>query len=84
MFIAGILGLNPPQTVARLCALSLFFGWDNELQKNFLSIYNKQTDEQKLFVTKQSKGCKFMSKMHQNTFGGRTHWAEAYALLQIP
>jgi len=26
---------------------------------------------EKLFVIKQSKGCKFMRKMHQNTFGGR-------------
>ena len=25
----------------------------------------------KLFAIKQSKGCKFMPKMHQNTFGGR-------------
>ena len=25
----------------------------------------------KLFVTKQSKGCKFLPKMHQSTFGGR-------------
>jgi len=25
----------------------------------------------KLFVIKQSKGCKFMPKMHQNTFSGR-------------
>ena len=25
----------------------------------------------KLFAIKQSKGCKFMSKMHQNAFGGR-------------
>jgi len=24
----------------------------------------------KLFVVKQSKGCKFMPYMHQNTFGG--------------
>ena len=25
----------------------------------------------KLFVIKQPKGCKFMPKIHQNTFGGR-------------
>jgi len=25
----------------------------------------------KLFVIEQSKGCKFMPKTHQNTFGGR-------------
>jgi len=45
VFIAGILGLNPPQTVARLCPLSLCFGWDNELQKTFFqSIINRQMD----------------------------------------
>ena len=27
-------------------------------------------EHRKLFVIKQSKGCKFMSKMHQNTLGG--------------
>ena len=29
-------------------------------------------EHRKLFVIKQSKGCKFMPKMCRNTFGGRT------------
>ena len=60
---------NPPQTAAKLYALSLFFGRDNELQirhGNFLLTDNKH---RKLFVIKQSKGCKIMPKMNQNTFG---------------
>jgi len=39
----------------------------------------------KLFVIKQSKGCKFMAKMRQNTLGGRTPpgpAGRAYALSQ--
>jgi len=36
-------------------------------QGNFLLMDNKH---RKLFVIKQSKGCKFVPKMHQNTFGG--------------
>ena len=49
-----------------------FFSRDNELQThhgNFLLMDNKH---RKLFVIKQSKGCKFVPKMHQNrpTFGG--------------
>jgi len=45
------------------------------------------TKQRKLFVVKQSKKCRVMSKMHQNTFGG---WAlpgpagEAYALPGLP
>ena len=36
----------------------------------------------KLFVIRQSKECRFMPKMHQNTFGGcaRTRWASLCAL----
>jgi len=33
----------------------------------------------KLFVIKQSEGCRFMPKMHQNTFGGRGTAGGAYA-----
>jgi len=36
--------------------------------ENFLLMENKH---RKLFAIKQSKRCKFMAKMHQNTFGGR-------------
>ena len=55
---------------AKLCALNLFFGRDNELQiyhGNLLLMDNKQ---RKLFVIKQSKGCKVMPKMHSNMSGG--------------
>jgi len=69
---------NSPQTAAKLCALNLFFGRDNELQ-----IYNgnllMDNKHRTLLVIKQSKRCKFMSKMHQNKFGGRllrTRWGE--------
>jgi len=61
----------PPQTAAKLCALSRFWGQDNELQVhrgNLLLIVNKC---RKLFVINQSKGCRFMPKMHQNTLGDR-------------
>ena len=36
--------------------------------ENFLLMENKH---RKLFAIKQPKRCKFMPKMHQNTFGGR-------------
>ena len=81
MFIPGVFfwGGNPPkketynspQTAAKLCALNLFFGQDNELQiyrGNFLLMNNKHG---KLFVIKQSQGCKLMPKMHRNAFGDR-------------
>ena len=60
----------PPNDCQTVC--SVFFDWDNELQinyGNFLLINNKH---RKLIVIKWSKGCKFVAKMHQNTFGGRT------------
>jgi len=37
------------------------------MRQKFLFTDNKH---RKLFVIKQSKGCKFTPKMHQNTFGG--------------
>jgi len=63
-----------PQTATISCAVNLFFGWDNELQiycGKFLLMDTKHT---KLFAIKQSKGCKFMPGMHQDTFGGRDRW----------
>jgi len=48
---------------------------------------NECSSNMKLFVIKQSKGCKFMPRMHVNTFDG---WAPpgptggAYALLPPP
>ena len=38
----------------------------------------------KLFVIKQSKGCNFMLKMHQNTFGGRAPPGPAGELMRSP
>ena len=70
---------NFPQMAGKLCALNLFFGRDNELQiyhGNFLLMDNKH---RKLFVIKQSKVCKFMPKVHQNTLGGRARWGSLCA-----
>ena len=42
-------------------------------------------EHMKLFVIKQSKGCKFMPKMHENIFGGQAlpgPTGGAYALSQ--
>jgi len=77
----------PPQTAAKLCALNIFFRPGQRItniSQNFLLMDNKH---RKLFVTKQSKGCKFMPKMHQNTFGSRAPpepAGGAYALPQVP
>jgi len=60
----------PPKKKSELSAV-IFFRRDCKLQtyhENFLSMDNKY---RKLFVIKQSKGCKFMPKIHQNTFGSR-------------
>jgi len=76
--------LQSPQTAAKLCVLNLFFGRDNELQichGKFLLTDNKR---RKLFVIKRSIGCKFMPKMHQNTFGGRASRGPAGKLMQSP
>jgi len=57
--------LKFPPTAAKLCALILFFGRDNELRTyrgNFDLMHSKHW---KLFVAKQSQGCKFMPKMHK-------------------
>ena len=85
-------GIPPPQkkiiisfkTAAKLCALDLFFDQDSELQiyhGNFLLMHNKH---RKLFVIKQPKGCKFMPKIHQNTFGGRAPPGPAAGAHKLP
>jgi len=70
-------GFSPPQKKLTIppngcqTVRSIFFGRDNESQiyrGNFLLMDNKH---RKLLVIRQSKGCKFVPKMHQNTFGGR-------------
>ena len=38
----------------------------------------------KFFVIKQSDGCKFMPKMHQNTFGGRAPPGPAERAYALP
>jgi len=61
---------NPPNGWQIVYSKS-FFRRGKELQiyhGNSLLMDNKH---RKLFVTKQSKGCRFMPKMHQNTLGGR-------------
>ena len=60
-----------PQTAAKFCALNLFFGREMNYKiyhKNFLLMDSKHRE---LFVTKQSKWCRLMPKMQQNTFGAR-------------
>jgi len=55
--------------------------------KYIMETFLMDNKHRKLFVIKQSKGCKLMPKMHQNAFGG---WAlfgpagGAYALAQAP
>jgi len=74
----------PPQTAAKLCALNVFFGRDNELQiyhGNFLLMDNKH---RQLFVIKQSKGCKFMPKIRLVAGLCLDQLGRAYALPQIP
>ena len=78
---------NSPHQRLPNCALNLF--WPGTINyklyhKNFLLMDNKH---RKLFVTKQSKGYKFMPKMQQNTFGSRTPpepAGGAYALPRPP
>jgi len=75
---------NPPQTAAKMCALNIFFRPGQRIttiSQNFLLMDNKH---RKLFVTKQSKGCKFMPKMHQNTFGSRAPPEPAGELMCSP
>jgi len=41
-------------------------------------------EHRKLFVIKQSKGCKFMNKMQQNTLGGRAPPGPAEGAYVLP
>jgi len=49
--------------------------------ETFLLAENKH---RKLFVIKQSKNCKFVTKMHQNTFGGRAPLGELMHSPRLP
>jgi len=65
-FIPGIFwakNLNPPppKTAVKIVRSKSFF---SARTTNYVYI-------RKLFFIKQSKGCRFMPKMHQNTFGGK-------------
>ena len=87
LYQASLGGFPPKKTAAKLCALNLYFCPDNGLHiyhGNLLLMDNKHM---KLVVIKQSRGCKFMPKMHQNTFGGGAapgSAARAYALPRPP
>ena len=77
-----------PPKVLRIVCCNFFFRRDYKLQtyhENFLSMDNKY---RKLFVIKQSKGCKFMPKIRLNKFGSRAPPGAAgrgaYALFQAP
>ena len=50
--------------------LLIFFGRGSELQMHQGNILWLNNKHMKLFVIKQSKGCKFTPRIHQNTFGG--------------
>jgi len=75
--------LQSPQTAAQIVSsMNLFSSRDNDLQiyhGNFLLMDNKH---RKLFVIKQSKGCKSVPKMHQNfrrSCSARTRWGSLCA-----
>ena len=75
------------QTAAKLFAQHLFFGQDNELQIFHGNFLLTDTKHWKLFVIKQSEGCRCMPKMHQSTFSGRALSGPAggaYTLHQAP
>ena len=60
---------NPPNRCQIVCSKFFLAGKMNyKCHGKSLLMYNKH---RKLFVIKQSKGCKFMPKIHQNTFGSR-------------
>jgi len=65
------LQFRPPPNGCQIVCSKSFSQPDNELQLyhgNMLLIDNKN---RKLFVIKQSRECRFVPKMHQNTFSGR-------------
>ena len=51
------------------------------IMETFLLTENRH---RKLFVIKQSKNCKFVTKMHQNTFGGRAPPGELVRSPRLP
>ena len=75
----------PPNGWQSVCSKSFLAGTMNyQYHGNFLLMDNKHG---KLSVIKQSKRCKFMSKMHQNTIGSRAlpgTAGEAYVLPRSP
>ena len=69
-----------PHTAVRLCALSIFFSAGTMNYKYITETFFQWTvcTRNQLVVIKQSEGCKFMPKMHQNMFGGRTPSGPVY------
>jgi len=67
----------PPKAAAKLCALN------PELKTYHGNLLLRDIKRIKLFVIKQSEGCKSTPKMHQNAFVGRAppgHAERAYVL----
>jgi len=65
-----------------VCSKS-FFDRDNELQIYHGNLLLMNNAHRKLFVIRQSKGCKFLPKMHQNTFVSSPAGGD-YSLPQTP
>jgi len=60
---------NFPQMAAKLCALDLFLASTVNYKCAVETFFWWTRNTRKLFVIKQSKWCKFMPKMQQNTTG---------------
>jgi len=64
------------------------FSRDSELPIYYGNILLMDNKLRKMFVIKQSEGCRFMHKMHQNAFGGRVPpgptWGSLYAAPDTP
>ena len=57
-----------------MCSKYFFFSWDNELQVYHGNFHFMDNKRRKSFVIKQSEGCRFVSKMHQNRFYDYSAW----------
>ena len=75
---------NFPHMAAKLCALDLFLASTVNYKCAVETFFWWTRNTRKLFVIKQSKWCKFMPKMQQNTFGGRALQGPAGELMRSP
>jgi len=67
-------------TAAKLCTLNFLSAGAMNHIKYITETLLTGNEHRELFVVKQSKGCKFMPKMHRNTFGSaRTRWGSLCA-----